>query len=137
MQAVKRVEKPWGHELLWAETPHYAGKVLHIKRGHKLSLQYHERKEETIFLYLGRMLFILEDDEGRLQEIPLAAGQAHHIPVGRRHRMIAVEDCDVFEVSTSDLDDVVRIEDAYGRAAGPGEHGPVWPQLHDPQTSRP
>jgi mannose-6-phosphate isomerase len=116
MQTVKKVEKPWGHELLWAQTAAYAGKVLHIKRGHKLSLQYHERKEETIFLYSGRMLLVFEDESGRLQEIPLAPGQAHHIPVGRRHRMIAVEDCDVFEVSTNHLDDVVRVEDAYGRA---------------------
>ena len=115
MQTVKTIEKPWGHELLWAQTADYVGKVLHIKRGHKLSLQYHERKEETILVYSGRMLFVFEDESGQLQEIPLAAGQAHHIPVGRRHRMIAIEDCDVFEVSTNHLDDVVRIDDAYGR----------------------
>ena len=119
MQPVKKVDKPWGHELLWAQTAQYAGKVLHIKRGHKLSLQYHERKEETIFVYAGRMLFVFEDEHGRLTEIPLAAGQAHHIPVGRRHRMIAIEDCDVFEVSTNHLDDVVRVEDAYGRTGQP------------------
>lgn len=117
MQTVKTIDKPWGHELLWAETAQYAGKVLHINRGHKLSLQYHARKEETIFVYCGRMVLVLEDDEGCLQEIELCAGQAHHIPVGRRHRMIALDDCDVFEVSTNDLDDIVRIEDAYGRAA--------------------
>ena len=115
MHAVKKIEKPWGHELLWAQTADYAGKVLHIKRGHKLSLQYHERKEETIFLYSGRMLLVFEDESGALTEIPLVPGDAHHIPVRRRHRMIALEDCEVFEVSTNQLDDVVRIEDAYGR----------------------
>ena len=118
MQTLKKIEKPWGYELLWARTADYAGKVLHIKRGHKLSLQYHERKEETILLYAGRMLLVLEDDQGILREIRVAAGEAHHIPVGRKHRMIALdEDCEVFEVSTNHLEDVVRIEDSYGRAA--------------------
>lgn len=120
MQTLKKIEKPWGYELLWARTADYAGKVLHIKRGHKLSLQYHERKEETILLYAGRMLLLLEDDHGILREISVAAGEAYHIPVGRKHRMIALdEDCEVFEVSTSHLEDVVRIEDSYGRAAVP------------------
>jgi mannose-6-phosphate isomerase-like protein (cupin superfamily) len=123
-QPVKKIEKPWGHELLWAQTEQYAGKVLHIKRGHRLSLQYHERKEETIFVYAGRMLLVFADESGRLTEIPLAAGEAHHIPVGRRHRMIAIEDCDVFEVSTNELDDVVRVEDAYGRAEPDGGRRP-------------
>jgi mannose-6-phosphate isomerase len=118
MQTLKRIEKPWGYELLWARTADYAGKVLHIKRGHKLSLQYHERKEETLLLYAGRMLLVLEDDQGILREIRVAAGEAYHIPVGRKHRMIALdEDCEVFEVSTNHLEDVVRIEDSYGRAA--------------------
>ena len=120
MQTLKKIEKPWGYELLWARTADYAGKVLHIKRGHKLSLQYHEHKEETILLYAGRMLLLLEDDHGILREICVAAGEAYHIPVGRKHRMIALdEDCEVFEVSTSHLEDVVRIEDSYGRAAVP------------------
>ena len=118
MQAVKKIDKPWGYELLWAQTAQYAGKVLHINRGHKLSLQYHERKHETMFLYSGRMLLILEDDNGVLREHHLSAGQAHHIPAGRRHRMVALdEDCEVLEVSTNDLDDVVRVDDAYGRVA--------------------
>jgi mannose-6-phosphate isomerase len=118
MQTLKRIEKPWGYELLWARTADYAGKVLHIKRGHKLSLQYHERKEETILLYAGHMLLVLEDDQGILREIRVAAGEAYHIPVRRKHRMIALdEDCEVFEVSTNHLEDVVRIEDSYGRAA--------------------
>ena len=116
LQSLHKIDKPWGHELLWARTADYAGKLLHIKRGHRLSLQYHERKEETILVYAGRMLFQIEDDGGVLREIVLEPGMAHHVPVGRKHRMIAIEDCDVFEVSTNHLDDVVRLEDAYGRA---------------------
>ena len=116
LQPLQKIDKPWGHELLWARTAEYAGKRLHIKQGHRLSLQYHERKEETILVYAGRMLFQIEDDGGVLHEIHLEAGMAHHVPVGRKHRMIALEDCDVFEVSTNHLDDVVRLEDAYGRA---------------------
>jgi mannose-6-phosphate isomerase-like protein (cupin superfamily) len=117
MQPLKKIEKPWGYELLWARTADYAGKILHIRKGHKLSLQYHRRKEETILLRSGRMLLVLEDDNGILREIEVAAGDAYHIPVARKHRMIALdEDCEVFEVSTSELEDVVRIEDSYGRA---------------------
>jgi len=101
---------------LWARTAGYAAKILHIASGHKLSLQYHRQKEETIFVQAGRMILVIEDEGGELREVPLSAGQAHHIAVGRRHRMIALEDCDVFEVSTNHLDDVVRLEDSYGRA---------------------
>lgn len=118
MRTVRKIDKPWGHELLWAQTPDYVGKVLHIKKGHKLSLQYHERKDETMFLYSGRMLLILEDDRGTLREHYVAAGEAYHIPTGRKHRMVALdEDCEVLEVSTNHLDDVVRLEDSYGRTA--------------------
>ena len=114
-RTVQRVDKPWGYELIWARTDDYVGKILHIKGGHKLSLQYHEKKEETMLLYSGRMILVFENAAGQLQEISLAAGEAHHIPVGRKHRMIALEDCEVFEVSTPQLDDVVRLEDGYGR----------------------
>ena len=116
---VARTLKPWGYEDLWAITARYAGKVLHINRGHQLSLQYHERKEETILLYAGRLILLLEDEAGALREHWLEPGEARHIPVGRLHRMIAVEDCDVMEVSTPELDDVVRVDDAYGRTAVP------------------
>src|SRR5262249_4150250 len=115
-QKVQCVEKPWGHELIWAKTDDYVGKILHIKTGHKLSLQYHRVKEETILLARGKMTFVFENEEGQLEEILLKEGEAHHIPVGRKHRMIALEDCDVFEVSTPQLDDVVRLADVYGRA---------------------
>jgi mannose-6-phosphate isomerase-like protein (cupin superfamily) len=114
-QSITRVEKPWGYELIWAKTETYVGKILHIKKGHKLSLQYHQQKVETCFLQTGKMCLVFESDDGVLEEIILAPGEAHHIPVGRKHRMVALEDCDVFEVSTPQLDDVIRLEDGYGR----------------------
>jgi quercetin dioxygenase-like cupin family protein len=111
---VTKVDKPWGYELIWARTGAYVGKVLFIRKGHKLSLQYHRVKEETILLHSGEMIFTTEVD-GSLVEKRLGAGASHHIPPGMKHRMEAVEDCTVFEVSTPHLDDVVRLEDAYGR----------------------
>ncbi len=111
-----RTEKPWGYELIWAKTDKYVGKILHIRKGHMLSLQYHRIKEETILLKSGKMNFIFENHAGILEEIILTPGEAHHVPAGRKHRMIALEDCDVVEVSTPELDDVVRLEDGYGRA---------------------
>jgi quercetin dioxygenase-like cupin family protein len=112
---IRKVEKPWGYELIWAKTDQYVGKMLHINKGHQLSLQYHREKEETIFVSTGVMKFIFEETPGKLEEIILKPGDAHHIPPNRQHRMIAVEDCDIFEVSTPQLDDVVRLEDSYGR----------------------
>jgi mannose-6-phosphate isomerase len=119
-QPVERVDKPWGYELIWAQTGEYLGKILHINRGGQLSLQYHRRKVETFLLYSGRMLLVLEDEAGTLQEFSLSAGDAYHIPSGRKHRMIGLDDCEVFEVSTAYRDDVVRVEDAYGRAGRDG-----------------
>ena len=113
--AMKRVEKPWGHELIWARTPDYVGKLLFIRKGHRLSLQYHRVKEETIYLHAGKMKFTA-GEAGALVETILSPGESHHIPPGLHHRMEALEDCTVFEVSTPHLDDVVRLEDAYGRA---------------------
>jgi quercetin dioxygenase-like cupin family protein len=115
---IQRVEKPWGYELIWAKTEDYVGKILHINKGHQLSLQYHRTKEETIYLTSGKMTFLFEHDRGVLEEIHMVAGDAHHVPVGKKHRMIAVEDCDIFEVSTPQLDDVVRLDDSYGRVEG-------------------
>lgn len=120
MRTVRKIDKPWGHELLWAQTAEYVGKVLHIKKGHKLSLQYHEQKVETVLLYSGRMVLVLEDESGMLRENHLAPGEAYHVPAGRKHRMVALEDCEVFEVSTNHLEDVVRLEDSYGRTARVG-----------------
>ena len=114
-QSVQRVDKPWGHELIWAKTKDYVGKILHVKKGQRLSLQYHRIKEETMFVAKGRMILVFESDAGMLEEITMEAGEAHHIPTGKKHRVIALEDTDIFEVSTPHLDDVVRIEDTYGR----------------------
>lgn len=112
---VRRVEKPWGYELIWAETKDYVGKLLFIKKGHQLSLQYHKIKEETIFLQSGLMTFLIENEQGQMEEKRMQPGHAHHILPNRKHRMIAVEDCEVFEASTPHLDDVVRLSDSYGR----------------------
>jgi len=112
---MKRVEKPWGHEMIWAVTDRYVGKVLHIKKGHKLSLQYHKQKDETVMVWAGRMQFehFAEGQPPQFKE--MGPGDAFHVTPLLRHRMIALEDTDVFEVSTTELDDVVRLEDAYGR----------------------
>jgi quercetin dioxygenase-like cupin family protein len=112
---MRRVEKPWGYEIIWAEDNRYVGKVLHIKAGHRLSLQYHQRKTETVMVWSGKMTFEFFKDGEQPQQKVLSHGEAFHITPGLRHRMIAIEDTDVFEVSTPDLDDVVRLEDAYGR----------------------
>ena len=109
-----RVEKPWGYELHWALTDRYVGKVLHVKAGHALSLQYHNRKDETILLWAGKIL--MEIQEGRdLATREMQPGDRLHITPGTIHRMTAVEDSDIIEVSTPELDDVVRLEDRYGR----------------------
>lgn len=111
---IVKVEKPWGYELHWAKTDRYVGKVLHIDAGHALSLQYHRRKEETILLWSGRLLFEIEE-AGDLVRHDMKPGDRVHVKPGTVHRMTAVEDCDIFEVSTTELDDVVRLEDRYGR----------------------
>lgn len=110
----QRVPKPWGYELIFARTGRYVGKILHINRGESLSLQYHEMKEETLFVVAGELKLTIEH-EGERRELPLRAGQAFHIPPRMIHRMEAIDDTDVAEVSTPELDDVVRLEDRYGR----------------------
>ena len=114
----KRVEKPWGYELWWARTDRYVGKILHVKRGESLSLQYHNVKDETIMLQSGRLLFETRPtgEEGELRKVEMQPGDVFHITPGTLHRMTALEDCDIVEVSTPELDDVVRLEDRYGRA---------------------
>lgn len=111
-----RVEKPWGHELIWARTDLYVGKILHVEAGHALSLQYHEKKEETIHLLRGRMRFWAGETMETLREIELAEGDSFHILPGTIHRMEAITDVDMLEASTAHLQDVVRLEDRYGRA---------------------
>lgn len=117
IHSITKVEKPWGYELIWAKTKDYVGKILHIKAGQQLSLQFHNEKEETIYLAKGRMKFLFGPAANELEEIILNQGESHHIPPKAVHRMIAIEDCDVFEVSTPQLQDVVRLEDQYGRSA--------------------
>ena len=114
MHEVTRVEKPWGYELHWAKTDRYVGKVIHINKGHALSLQYHNVKDETIFLWSGRLLFEIEVD-GVLTKRDMQPGEAVHVTPKTVHRMTAIEDADVFEASTPELHDVVRLEDRYGR----------------------
>jgi mannose-6-phosphate isomerase len=111
-----RVEKPWGYEERWAVTERYAGKLIHVNSGHRLSLQYHVQKEESIHVVSGVMDLLLENDSGVVEIHTLTAGMSAHIRPGRKHRFIATEDTDIFEVSSPEIDDVVRIEDIYGRA---------------------
>lgn len=113
--ATQRVEKPWGYELIWANTDRYVGKVLHVNAGHALSLQYHERKDETIHVLRGQMRFWAGRSADDLREITLAEGESYRVVPGTVHRMEAVTDVDILEASTADLDDVVRLEDRYGR----------------------
>lgn len=112
----ERVDKPWGHELRWAVTDRYIGKLIHVKEGHQLSLQYHVQKDETIFIVSGLLDLVLEDAAGELNVHRMTPGMSARIRPGRRHRFIGVEDTDLFEVSSPEVDDVVRLEDSYGRA---------------------
>lgn len=113
---VQKVEKPWGYELIFAHTEHYAGKILHVDAGQALSLQYHEEKDETLYLLYGEYELTIEID-GELETRTVNEGDAFRVQPGTRHRMVAGPmGCDIIEVSTPELDDVVRLEDRYGRA---------------------
>jgi mannose-6-phosphate isomerase-like protein (cupin superfamily) len=113
---VRRVDKPWGYEIIWAHTDRYVGKVLHINAGQALSVQYHERKDETVYLLAGEMKYwVRPDGEQELRDMRLRVGDAFRITPGTVHYMEAVTDCDVLEASTPELDDVVRLKDRYGR----------------------
>lgn len=112
----RTVEKPWGHELIWANTDLYVGKILHIKAGHALSLQYHNQKDETIHLLKGEMIYkVAPDAESPLVQISLKEGESFRNTPGLVHYMEAITDCDVLEASTPHLDDIVRLTDRYGR----------------------
>lgn len=111
---VRVVQKPWGHETIWAVTEDYVGKVLHVKAGHALSLQYHNQKDETIHLLRGEMIYRVKQGD-TLVELPFKAGQSYRNTPGTVHQMEAVTDCDILESSTPHLDDVVRLTDRYGR----------------------
>ena len=110
-----KVETPWGYELRWAITDRYVGKILHVNKGEALSLQYHERKDEYQYLLNGVIDMELGDANGPLAKQRMRAGDTLHITPGTRHRLTAIEDADIFEVSTPEIDDVVRLEDRYGR----------------------
>jgi len=113
---VRRIEKPWGYELIWALTDMYCGKVLFVKAGHALSLQFHREKDESWLVQTGRAKLELGDaGQGALVEEVIGAGHAFHYTPGTVHRVTALEDTTILEVSTPHLDDVVRLEDAYGR----------------------
>ena len=111
-----RVDKPWGYELRWAITDRYLGKLIHIDAGHSLSLQYHVQKDETILVISGTLDLQLEDEDGVVQVHRLSPGMSARVRPGRRHRFVAVETCELVEVSSPEIDDVVRLEDSYGRA---------------------
>ena len=112
---VTKVEKPWWYELLWAVTDRYIGKIIHVNAGHALSLQYHERKDETISVWSGRVILEVKED-GQLVQREMAPGKSIHLAPGTVHRITALEESDLVEVSTPELEDVIRLEDNYGRA---------------------
>lgn len=112
----KEIIKPWGKEIWFADQPEFAGKILHIKKGHRYSLQYHERKKETQYLLKGSCRFLVGQSEDALEEIILQPGDKLDILPGTIHRAEGITDVEILEVSTSDLDDVVKLEDDYGRS---------------------
>ena len=120
----RRVDKPWGWELIWAEAEQYVGKLLFVHAGQSLSLQYHEQKDESWLVHEGRARLELGEVDGALEVIEIGPGDAFRFRPGTVHRVTAVEDTLVLEVSTPHLDDVVRLEDRYGRADAPGSDAP-------------
>ena len=113
----RRVDKPWGYELIWAETERYVGKLLFVRAGQALSLQYHERKDEAWLVQSGRASLELGTvgDDSSMHTIEISEGDAFRYRPLTVHRITAIEDTTILEVSTPDLDDVVRLEDRYGR----------------------
>ena len=110
-----RVEKPWGHELIWASTDRYVGKVLHVKAGHTLSLQYHNEKDETMHVLTGELILRIGTVD-KLEERTIRAGESVRVRPGVVHQIEAITDTDVLEASTPELDDLVRLSDRYGRS---------------------
>ncbi len=112
----RKTEKPWGFELLFARTPKYVGKLIFVKKGCRLSLQYHKEKDESMYIYEGKALIEIEGSDGQLVQSVAQPGYCFRIPPLTKHRVEAIEDKTLFEVSTPELADVVRLEDDYGRA---------------------
>jgi mannose-6-phosphate isomerase len=119
LDPVRRVEKPWGYEIHFALTDRYCGKVLFVRAGEELSLQYHEAKDETLYLQAGRAEIVVGEQADDLALLPAEPGDAYRIRPGTIHRLRAIEDSTFLEVSTPELDDVVRLEDRYGRVTEP------------------
>ncbi|AKU91033.1 cupin domain-containing protein [Vulgatibacter incomptus] len=111
---ITRVEKPWGYEVWWAQTDKYVGKLLHVRAGQRLSLQYHVKKDETIHVQRGSIILVVDEGAGPVER-KMAPGESYRIAPGTVHRIVALEDSDVLEASTPEVDDVVRLEDVYGR----------------------
>ena len=113
---VRRVPKPWGHETIWAANELYVGKILHINAGHRLSVQYHEQKDETVHLLTGELKYCVQLEGSETPtDMHLKTGESFRVTPGTIHYMEAVTDCDVLEASTPHLDDVIRLQDVYGR----------------------
>ncbi|MBT4384902.1 cupin [Candidatus Peregrinibacteria bacterium] len=110
------IPKPWGQEIWFADEPEFAGKILCLNKGHRYSLQYHEKKKETQYLLKGKVKFSLGPNENELEEHILEPGEKLTVLPGMVHRAEALEDSELVEVSTSDLDDVVKLSDDYGRS---------------------
>ena len=115
LEIPRQVDKPWGYELIWAETEDYVGKILHVKAGEASSLHYHEIKDETLFLMNGQLSLQAGHSKEELLDFEMVEGQSFHVHPRMVHRIIATSDCDIFEVSTPHLDDIVRLEDRYER----------------------
>lgn len=116
LREITHVPKPWGYELIFGKTERYVGKILHVNRGESLSLQYHEMKDETLYVMRGKIRLTLQSGSER-RDLTMEVGDAFHIPPRLIHRIEALEDSDIVEVSTPELEDVVRLEDRYGRIA--------------------
>jgi mannose-6-phosphate isomerase len=112
----RRVEKPWGYELIYAQTERYVGKVLFVKKGSRLSLQYHRVKDESMLIFKGEAELQYGIDDTRLTSQTLSEGDCIRLKPGMRHRLMALKDTYIMEASTPELDDVVRVQDDYGRA---------------------
>ncbi|MCL2418666.1 MAG: cupin [Conexibacteraceae bacterium] len=111
----RRVEKPWGYEIWWAATDQYVGKILHVNKGHRLSLQYHELKDESCYVLSGRLILVQGESADALTERTVSVGDVWQNQPRVIHTIEALEDSDVLEASTPHLDDVVRLRDDYGR----------------------
>ena len=112
---MKYVEKPWGHEIIWASTDLYIGKVIHINAGCMMSLHHHDMKDETLYVYSGKVDVLIQDNDGNMPSHVYSESSTIHIPAGVNHRIIAVTDAELLEASTPFPDDIVRLEDQYGR----------------------